>query len=309
MNSLSCHAVLLSITLGVTVAIGSSYSNNSQVAQREEELTATKARKSQLPHLLKHSDRIYCGGEPRNEADFEQLAKLGVKTVVSVDGIKPDVAAARRHGLRYVHIPIGYDGIDEHAGLSLAKLVRETEGPLYIHCHHGLHRGPAAAAVASLAAGTTDHKAALDFLERAGTSKDYLGLWKAVENYHAPPTDAPLPELVEVAKIDSFTTDMANLGRAWEGLEACRDANWQTSPNHPDLQPLHQALLVKEALVESRRGLEKDASQNFRDQLAAAEKAARQLELALSARNITEVVEQYETLSRSCVDCHERHRD
>lgn len=309
MNSSSRYPVLLSVALGVTVAIGSSYSNAPQVAQGEEELPASDAKEAQLPHLLKLSDQIFSGGEPRDEADFRQLAKLGVKTIVSVDGIKPDVDAARRYELRYVHIPIGYDGIDEHARLSLAKLVREAEGPFYIHCHHGLHRGPAAAAVACMADGTADRREAREILERAGTSKSYQGLWKAVENYHAPPTDAALPELVEVAKIDTFTTAMANLGRAWEGLEACRDANWQTSPNHPDLQPVHQALLVKEALVESRRGLKKFADQDFREQLAAAEKAARELELALTVGNRAEVAQQYERLSRSCTNCHGKFRD
>lgn len=280
-----------------------------QQAQAEELSAASSTESRPLPHLLKLSERIYSGGEPRQEADFEQLAKLGVKTVVSVDGIKPDVVAARRHGLRYVHIPIGYDGIDQHASLSLTKLAREADGPFYIHCHHGLHRGPAAAAVACLAEGTADHNEAREILKRAGTSTAYQGLWKAVANYRVPPADAPLPELVEVAKIDSFTTAMANLGRAWEGLEACCDAGWQTPPAHPDLQPQYQTLLVKEAFIESLRSLDKSAGQDLRKQLAAAEQSAQKLELALSAGNTAEVKEQYETLSRSCVDCHARHGD
>ena len=65
------------------------------------------------------------GGDPAGDAAFRALAERGVKTVVSVDGAKPDVATARKYGLRYVHIPIGYDGVPEKAGLSLARVVRD----------------------------------------------------------------------------------------------------------------------------------------------------------------------------------------
>src|SRR5690606_17968735 len=118
-----------------------------------------------LHNLLQVSETIYTGGEPKDDAAFAALAKLGVKTVVSVDGAEPNVKAARAHGLRYVHIPIGYDGVSEEAGKSLARLVRDAQGPFYIHCHHGTHRGPAAAAVACVAAGQGTGKDALAILE------------------------------------------------------------------------------------------------------------------------------------------------
>ena len=56
------------------------------------------------------------GAEPHEDVAFAELAELGVRTVVSVDGAKPQADAARHHGLRYVHIPIGYDGVSEEAG-------------------------------------------------------------------------------------------------------------------------------------------------------------------------------------------------
>jgi hypothetical protein len=52
----------------------------------------------------------------------------------------------------------------------LAKAVRELEGPVYIHCHHGKHRSPAASAVACVAAGLIAPQSALAILEAAGTS-------------------------------------------------------------------------------------------------------------------------------------------
>src|SRR5262245_9667583 len=67
------------------------------------------------------SPRIYSGGEPRGAEAFAALKKLGVKTVISVDGAAPDVEAARKVGIRYVHLPIGYDGIPREQSVRIIK--------------------------------------------------------------------------------------------------------------------------------------------------------------------------------------------
>src|SRR3954447_12320595 len=57
------------------------------------------------------TDKVIAGAAPEGDASFESLRKLGIKTIITVDGATPDVAAAHRHGLRYVHLPIGYDDV------------------------------------------------------------------------------------------------------------------------------------------------------------------------------------------------------
>ena len=52
--------------------------------------------------------QLISGGQPKGDVAFSKLAEMGVKTIVSVDGAKPDLELAKKHGLRYVHIPIGY---------------------------------------------------------------------------------------------------------------------------------------------------------------------------------------------------------
>ena len=131
--------------------------------------SSAKPAETNLERLLRISERIYVGGQPEGDAAYGELVQLGVQTLVSVDGIRPDVDAARRHGLRYVHIPIGYDGVDLHAGRSLVQLSRTVEGPMFVHCHHGVHRGPAAAAILAMADGATDAAGAMAILARAGT--------------------------------------------------------------------------------------------------------------------------------------------
>src|ERR1051326_9522581 len=56
-----------------------------------------------LRNVFRVGRRLYSGAAPADEAGFRSLCALGVRTIISVDGATPDVAAARRHGLRYVH--------------------------------------------------------------------------------------------------------------------------------------------------------------------------------------------------------------
>ncbi len=127
--------------------------NTPAAAANPKKLTFTEFEEPGLDNVLQLSPRIFSGSQPHGEQGFESLEKLGVKTVVSVDGARPDAQRAKQHGLRYVHIPIGYDGIPRPAALALVRAIREAPGPIYIHCHHGKHRGPAAAAVACMAEG------------------------------------------------------------------------------------------------------------------------------------------------------------
>lgn len=275
----------------------------------------TEADFPHLHNLLQITERIYSGGEPKDEAAFDELARLGVRTIVSVDGARPNVDAAKRHGLRYVHVPIGYDGISDEAGKSLARLVQEAEGPFYIHCHHGKHRGPAAAAVACIADRATDGKSALAILQKAGTSKGYAGLWQDVEKFAPPADDVPLPELVAVTEVDSLAAAMAQIDRASDNLKLCQAAQWQTPPGHPDVAPAQQALLLKEGFRETVRQLNEvnDELNDFDEQFATwmreAEQSAADLETALNAGDGDAARRVFSNLQYQCKRCHREYRD
>ena len=262
-----------------------------------------------LENLLRVSKMIYSGGQPQGAESFEALTRLGVKTVVSVDGAAPDVETAFAHGLRYVHIPMGYDGVEDDAGRSLARLVREAEGPFYVHCHHGLHRAPVAAAIASIAAGTASSVEARDILLVAGTSVDYGGLWRAVEVYRSPASDAELPELVEVAQVNSFAAAMAAVDRAYDNLKLCRDAGWTAPDDHPDLVPSQEALMLREGLRESVRTLDGDGDSELRKWLTEAEATARALETSLQRSSFDASTTKFEAVVESCTRCHAKYRD
>jgi len=134
---------------------------------------------SHLPNAYRIHAKVISGGLPEGEAAFQELAALGVKTIISVDGARPDVALAKAHGMRYVHLPHGYDGIPNQRMLDLARAVRDLPGQVYIHCHHGKHRSPTAAAVACVAAGLIDADSAEAILKTAGTGESYRGLYQS----------------------------------------------------------------------------------------------------------------------------------
>jgi tRNA-Thr(GGU) m(6)t(6)A37 methyltransferase TsaA len=261
-----------------------------------------------LHNVMQVSDRIYSGSEPHGEEGFASLEQMGIKTVVSVDGARPNVEVARKHDLRYVHVPIGYDGVPEQAGAALARLVKEADGPFYIHCHHGRHRGPAAAAVACIASGATQGEA-LKILEKAGTSKDYMGLWQDVEEYTPPAAGTDLPELVEIAEIESLAAAMAKIDRAYDNLKLCQEAKWSTPKNHPDLVPALQAFLVREGLRESGRHLTEGYDDQFKAWLTESEQAADGLGQAVLDGDLGKADKHFEALMRSCKQCHAEYRN
>jgi protein tyrosine phosphatase (PTP) superfamily phosphohydrolase (DUF442 family) len=264
------------------------------------------------PHvhnLLRVTDGIYSGGEPDSEAAFAELAQLGVKTVVSVDGARPNLAAAKKHGLRYVHIPIGYDGIDEEAGRALARAAREAEPPLYFHCHHGKHRGPAAAAVACVAAGAAEGHAALEVLRQAGTGQEYAGLWRDVAAYRPPSKDTTLPELVEVAEVDSIVVAMSQIDHAFDNLKLCQTAHWKTPLDHPDLVAAQEALIVREGLRETARTLSEGYDEQFITWMKDSESLAAEVESQLRAKQFEAATASMTRLDQACKRCHVEYRN
>ncbi|MFO1501732.1 MAG: sulfur transferase domain-containing protein, partial [Verrucomicrobiota bacterium] len=175
-----------------------------------------------LDNAFRVSDNIYSGSQPETDATFAALAKLGVKTIVSVDGSKPDVERAHRYGLHYVHVPFGYGGIPTNRVAELVKAVATKPGPFYVHCHHGMHRGPAAVAVICENNGTWSPSQAVAWLHQAGTSQEYPGLFRAASEFRKP-TDAELAavkSLPETAASTSLVDAMVAVDEHFSWLKA-----------------------------------------------------------------------------------------
>ncbi len=228
----------------------------SSVASAQSKSFPIKLDTVHLPNSVQLHERVISGGLPVGEAAFKELSDLGVKTIVSVDGAIPDVESAKKFGLRYVHLPHGYDGIPEHRVKELAKAVRELQSPIYIHCHHGKHRSPAAAVVACVTAGLIEPSKAKSVLTLAGTNENYRGLFDSAEKAR-PLSEAILNkievEFPETAKVPPLAEAMVHIEHAHDHLVAIAEANWTSPPSHPDLHPAHTALMLQEHFTELLR--------------------------------------------------------
>lgn len=305
--------VTLALTLSICAVCGcadrAAAPSSPAPAPQQTFAPTKKSAPAGIHNLVHASPRIFTGSDPEGEAGFASLAQLGIKTIASVDGARPNVEAARRHGMRYVHIPIGYDAIPPQAGEALARLVRDTAGPIYVHCHHGQHRGPAAAAVACIAAGETTAQQGRVILELAGTGKNYPGLWRDVAAYRPPAKNAALPELHEVAEVESYAAAMAKIDRNFDNLKFCQEADWSVPAEHPDLAPRQEALILKEGLREALRNLVADQPAELRAWLGEAASTAAAIEQALQRNEGAAATELLKALEQSCKKCHNKYRN
>lgn len=269
---------------------------------------------SPLHNVLRADDDLISGSMPEGDAGFDALKAMGVRTIVSVDGATPDVARARARGMRYVHVPVGYDGIDAAQARTLARAVRDLPGPVYVHCHHGKHRGPAACAVIAIALDRMEPEAGEAFLRRAGTSPDYPGLFASVAAARPlgkTELDAVAPEFPEVAPRPAFVEAMSLAQDALDHLMEIRDAGWTAPPTHPDLVPAAEAARLESLL----RGLIDDVETgrrpaDFREMMFASRAAAAALEEALSAgASADELSGRLGRVASSCRDCHVPYRN
>ncbi len=182
-----------------------------------------------LPNFHHLTDWLWCGGDPADDDALERLAQLGVKTIVSVDGAPPRVEAAAALGIRYVHLPLGYNGITAERLRELAVAQAQLPRPIYVHCHRGLHRGPAAAvAMLRIAHPEMTASSAEHFMELIGTSRKYPGLYASAMSacpFPEQPTGIELPAQQAVAPL---TQEMVAIEHDWDRLEkALKQAtNW-----------------------------------------------------------------------------------
>jgi len=266
---------------------------------------ALNAGESRLENLFRVTGNVFSGSGPEGDAAFEELANLGIKTVVSADGMKPDVELARKHGIEYVHIPIGYDRIPADAAAAMAKVLRERSGPYYVHCHHGKHRGPALAAIALRVKTQCDDEDMLAWLTLAGVGEEYAGLWRDAVAFQPESIEGLDPELVEAASLGGIIEAMAAASRAWDRIKLCEKAEWQVPPGHADVSPPHEAVMLHEHFREmARQSYEKYDDAEFDEAMTHAVDVTGQLATALGDGNGARASEAFALVGKSCKSCH-----
>jgi protein tyrosine phosphatase (PTP) superfamily phosphohydrolase (DUF442 family) len=270
-----------------------------------------------IHNAVAYHDGFVSGGVPEGEAGFDTLRAMGVRTVISVDGAEPDAARARARGMRYVHLPIGYDGFDAARRMQLVRAVRDAmrDGPVYLHCHHGKHRSAGAAATVAVALGWLSPDASVARMRVSGTAPGYRGLYacaaRSVPESQAA-IDAVPADFPEVTPPAGFVRAMVEADLALDHLKAIERAGWAAPADHPDLVPAAEAGRLADLLrlhVDGDRARAKPSG--FGAMLAANAADAQRLEdmLVADPRDAAMLGPQLARIAAGCRDCHVKWRD
>ncbi|MDB5385172.1 MAG: hypothetical protein JWM11_818 [Planctomycetaceae bacterium] len=297
----------------------SSSTHESSRPEKPVSLQLEKLERPGIHNLYRVTDWLYSGSSPEIPVGLKSLQDLGVKTIISVDGMRPDVTAARNRGLRYVHIPVGYDGIPQETAWRLAKAAHDLPRPIYVHCHHGKHRGPTAAAqILQCNDSQCTVSDALAILRTLGTDPKYRGLYGSVESLMRPsssqfetiaddfPETAPVPQLAEI---------MVQLDLQWDQLKQKQSLKWAgTEREDPKLRATPAVLLGEHYREAARLPDSQTRPEPFRQLLQSATQEAAELErlLVRSDDDSTSnggLEAAFNKSAQLCSKCHSQFRD
>ena len=93
-----------------------------------------------VENFYRVSDALYRGAEPTEEG-YKNLAKLGIKTIVSLQLPTPKKELIKNLGMTSRHIPINPLNMkDEYAKEFLSIVSNPQNHPVYVHCLYGSDR-------------------------------------------------------------------------------------------------------------------------------------------------------------------------
>jgi protein tyrosine phosphatase (PTP) superfamily phosphohydrolase (DUF442 family)/cytochrome c556 len=266
-----------------------------------------------LHNVVTYADGLYSGSAPEGRG-LETLADMGIRTIISVDGAQPEVEEAEALGMRYVHLPVGYDGIDAQRKLELARAVRDLPGPIYVHCHHGKHRSAGAAAAISIALGRLSNEQALQRMKVSGTAPNYTGLYACATETQiadAGQLDAASKAFPSRWKTTGLVQGMVDIDFAFDNMKAIEKAGWKAPADHPDLVPAAEVGRISHVSreLEDDREVQSQPA-DFLAFLRASTAAAESLEKGLLENaSADELGARMKRLGQSCKDCHTKYRD
>lgn len=318
---MAAKSTLVLITLpALAVALASGCrSSEASLATAEIRIAApppSAQKAEQLPgvhNVVSYADGIVCGGVPEGAEGLHTLAAMGIKTIITVDGAAPDVAAAESLGMRYVHLPISYDTVPAERQRQLAQAISSVPGPVYMHCHHGKHRSAAALASAMVLAGKLTPEQAEERMAVSGTAKEYTGLWQAVRDAKPLPADqlhVDPKTLPSVTKVTGLVATMAEIDAVIDLVKQAHKAGWQAPTDHPDLVSTKETGRLATLFASLREDQESLAHPaDYQAMLTKAIAASAALDAAVRGNDAATAEKQLTILNKGCKECHASYRD
>ena len=115
----------------------------SQITAVSQESEQTEIANVKIKNFGQMDDRFFRGGQPKQN-DYQQLAALGIKTVIDLRNDPKDYAKQNVEalGMKYVNIPMSDKDYPPSAKIAeFLKLVDDpSTGKFFVHCAGGRHR-------------------------------------------------------------------------------------------------------------------------------------------------------------------------
>jgi len=202
----------------------------------------------------------------------------------------------------------------------IAKTFRELDGPFYVHCFHGKHRGPAAAALGRVVLdGVPREQAIAEMRQYCGTSKKYEGLYSTIAFGDVPSEEATAAcpfDFAPAHRFKGFRQAMIDICRSYETAEKLAKNGWRATDEHPDANAANEARRTAEVFAQTVELDEVQARpEDFRGWLADSARESGQLAELLDrhAKGDAGAGEQahevLKSLKASCTACHTKYRN
>lgn len=307
LQSFRTGLVAACLVVGWGVA-GAAEPNAKAESEKAAETKAVAVESKTLPNLYRFPGEFWAGGEPSDEG-LAELVSRGVTTVISVDGHPPDVEAARKLGLKYIHLPISYETVPPETIRAIVAAWENNKGGVYVHCHHGQHRGPAAAVAAvrvrypELSGAWSDA-----CLKQMGTGAGYRGLYRSVRELTSQ-TILALPAPTEFPSSVEPPDSVARMLEITEELERIKKLLAADALDRAALS--ERVVLLAEHYQEAgRHEREVDASAtDLIAQFGVAEKAIVEAGRFVTTSKDAELRDQLaKRIEATCSDCHKKFR-
>ncbi len=148
-----------------------------------------------VPNFHQVNQNVYRGGQPNAEG-FQNLAKLGVKTVIDLrredeHSSRAEAQVVQSAGMKYINFPL-YGVVappDAVVSKVMALLDSKDAGPVFVHCKRGADRTGTIIAAYRMSHDHWDNQKALKEAKSLGMSWTQIGMKHYINDYQ-PVVDA-----------------------------------------------------------------------------------------------------------------------
>ena len=143
----------------------------------------------ELPNFHQVNSKLYRGAQPK-AGDLQELANLGIKTVVNLrgkgEGGLKEEEEARSKGLRYFNIPFERAGRPRDADIEqVLSIINAPENqPVFVHCAQGVDRTGTVIAVYRIAHDGWTSKEAKEEANRYGMHPWEMGMKNYIHDFY-----------------------------------------------------------------------------------------------------------------------------